>query len=158
MAHSHAVTTPYFHVAMYHSTAVFILSVYTTCTAVAERCPMDDVDIQDVPHYVDLYSHLICLMPVQNESGKRSSWRGHHYTKVVVRRIARGLQKRERVMASGRCGRGQSMGRFSTALLKYLVWSEQSFPLLPSFQAGCRIHSSSFLISKRGFSSGARWP
>jgi hypothetical protein len=136
---------------------IFILSVCSACTETAERCPMDDVDVQNFPYCVLLYSRLVKLLPVQNESRKQSLRRGHHYTKVVVRRIARGREKRERVMASGRCWGGQSMGPFSTTS-KYLVWFEQLFPLLPSFQAGSRTHSSSHLVSKRGFSSGARWP
>ena len=76
---------------------------------------MDDVDVQDVPHCVLLYYRLIWLVRVQNKSGKRSVRRGHHYTEVVVRRIATGLVKREGVTASGRCGGDQSMGSLSTA-------------------------------------------
>ena len=115
IAISLAVTTPYLHAAIYHWAAIFILSVCSARTEAAQSCPMDDVDAQDVPHCVLLYSRLIWLMPVQNESGKRSLRRGHHYTKAVVRRIARRLEKRERVTASGRCGVGHYMGPFSTA-------------------------------------------
>jgi hypothetical protein len=82
---------------------------------------MDVIDVEDVPHCVLLYSRLIWLMLVQNESGKRSLRRGHHYTEDAVPRIARRLVKRERATASGRCGGGQSMGPFSMASLKSLV-------------------------------------
>jgi len=115
IAISLAVPAPYFHAAIYHWTVIFILPVCSACTETAERCPMHDIDVQDVPHCVLSYSRLIWLIPVQNESGKRSSRRGHQYTKVVLRRIARGLEKRERVTASGRCGGDHSMGPFSTA-------------------------------------------
>jgi hypothetical protein len=104
IAISLAVTTPYFYAAICHWAAIFVLSVCSACSEAAERCPMEDVDVQDVPHCVLLYSRLIWLMPVQNESGKWSFSRGHLYTEVVVRRIGRGLEKRERVTASGRCG------------------------------------------------------
>ena len=115
IAISLVVITPHFRAAVYHWTAMFILSVCSACTEAAGRCPMDDDDVQDIPHCVLLYSRLIWLMPVQNESRKRSLRRGHHYTEVAVRRIARGLEKSERVTASGRCGGDQSMGPVSTA-------------------------------------------